>query len=144
MKNEKGFTFIELIVIMAIISALATASAVFYGKFFYQVAVQNTANGIVGQLRKAQVYAVESRQFSSWGVRNGTGQIILFQGNSYAGRNTAFDETFSIFPTTSVSGFTDVIFSRMTGTPSATPTITVSSGVVTKTITINSWGVVSQ
>lgn len=144
MRQDAGFSFIELIVIMAIVSILALASGVFYGRFYNRVAVQYTVNGIVDELRKAQIYAMQGRQYGNWGVHSGAAQITLFQGGTYAGRNSAFDENFSLFPTATVSGFPDIIFSRMTGTPSALSTITVSSGSIQQTITINSLGRVSR
>src|SRR5581483_2042007 len=111
MNHEKGFTFVELIVVITLISILGVMSVTFYGNFFNRSAVNNTIDGLINQMRKAQIYAMEGRQYGSWGVRSSGTQFILFQGNSYASRNNLYDETFSIFPTASVSAFNDVIFS---------------------------------
>lgn len=144
MRHNAGFTFIEVILVLAIIGILALLSGAFYGRFYDRVAMQNVANGVVGELQKAQLYAMEGRSASSWGIHNGSPQLILFKGGSYAGRDSAFDEIFTIYPPASVSGFTDVVFSRMTGTPSATPTIQIVTSVATQSVSINSMGVITR
>ena len=140
----KGFTLIELLLVIAVVFIISFLSVPFYARFFTQNAVANTVDQLVGEIRKAQIYAVSGKQNGSWGVHFGSNQIVLFQGNSYASRNTAFDESFSVNSNVIVSGLSDVIFSRMTGTPSATPTITISGNGNTKTVSINGQGVVSK
>ena len=81
---------------------------------------------------------------TTWGVRYGSNTITLFLGSSYAARNSAFDETYTINPTVTVSGFTEIVFAKATGMPSAAPTVTVSAGTTSKTITINAHGVASR
>lgn len=141
---RNGFTLIELLVIIALILIIGLMSVSFYSRSITQNAVANSEDQLVGELRKAQIYSMMGRQNGAWGVNYGSNTITLFQGSTYAGRDTAFDETSSVNTNVSISGFTFLTFFRMTGTPSATPTITVSGNNNSKTITINAQGVVSK
>ena len=110
-----------------------------------QNAVDNTVDELSGSLRKAQTYAMAGKQGSTWSVNFSSNTITLYKGLSFAGRDPAFDEEFSVNPAVSVSGISDIDYARVTGLPTpVTATITISSGSNSKTVTINSQGVVSR
>ena len=134
-----GLTLIELLLVISIIMILGTFSSVFYSNLLSRNAVSNTAEQLVGQLRKAQIYTMEGKGNDSWGVRIEPSQIVLF-----AGSTSAFDEVFSVNQNISVTGFTQVLFSKPSGIPDSTPTITVSGNNNTETITVNSEGMISK
>lgn len=141
----RGFTLIELILVIAILSFISLLSSPFYSRFLLQNAVDNTVDELSSSLRKAQTYSMAGKQGSTWSVNSSSSTITLYKGISFASRNPVFDEKFSVNPNVSVSGMTtDISYARATGLPSSTPTITVSSGNNSKTITINSQGVVSK
>lgn len=140
----KGFTFIELILVVALISIVTAMSAVFYTRFLTQNAVLNTVDQLVGQMHKAQIYAMSGRQGSNWGVNYSSSVITLYSGNSYLARNNAFDEKFSVNSNITVSGFSDINFNRLTGVPNVTPTIIITGNNNTKSIIINSQGGISR
>ena len=141
---SRGFTLIELILVVAMMILLGTLSSTFAARFLTQNGVLNASDQIIGDIRKAQINAMTGKQNSNWGVNYSSNTITLYKGNSYATRQTAFDEKFSVSASINISGFSDVTFARMTGTPSATPTITISGSGETKTITINSQGVATR
>lgn len=143
-EHNKGFTLIELLMVIAIIAIIGTSSAVFFSRLLLQTSVANVQDEMVSQLRKAQIYAMAGKRGGEWGVRYGSNLITLFQGTSYATRNIAFDENFSVNPNISISGFTEIEFSRITGLPNITPTITISGNSGNKTITVNSQGIISR
>ena len=141
---KKGFTLIELLIVIALLTILGILTTGFYSRFYNQNAVSVVTDEITQELRKAQIYAMTGKQNGNWGVHNNTTSIILFQGSTFAGRNSAFDETFSVNSNIAITGLTDVIFFHMTGTPSATPTIVVSNANNTRTIIVNAQGVVNR
>ncbi|MEK7067868.1 MAG: prepilin-type N-terminal cleavage/methylation domain-containing protein [Patescibacteria group bacterium] len=142
---RKGFTLIELILVVALISIITAMSAVFYSRFLTQNAVLNTVDQLAGQLHKAQIYAMAGKQNSNWGVNYGSQIITLYSGNSYDTRTAAFDEKFTVNSNISVSGLTDLNYARVTGLPIPTETtMTISGNNNTKTITVNSYGVVNR
>src|SRR5262245_61456134 len=96
----KGFTFTEVLIAVSIFATLATFSALFYSRFLTQNNVASVQETLFGTLRKAHTYSIMSRKSntSGWGVHydSATKKIIVFQGASYATRNTALDETNSL------------------------------------------------
>ena len=139
MKAGSGFSLIELILVVAIVLTLGVLSSVFYSRFLNQNSVANVSDQFASQLRKAQTYAMAGKQNTSWGVKYATGTITLFASSS-----NAFDETFSVNTNIAVGGFSQVIFSKATGMPDSTPTITISGGGNTKTVSVNSQGAVTR
>lgn len=148
---QKGFTIIELLLVIAMISLISALSVSFYARFITQNAVANTQDQLVGDFRKAQIYAMEGKLYSNWGVNFVSSTIVLYQGSSYATRNSALDENFSVNSNISISAMSDVNYARMTGVPtnggSAVTTLTITitgPNSTTKTVTMNSFGVVSK
>ncbi len=140
-KFQNGFTLVELLIVFALITVIGITSVPFYSNFFTQNAAGNTYDQLINHIRKAQTNAMIGKQNSQWGVHNQAGSIILFQGSSFASRNIAFDQKLTLNPNISVSGFTDIIFAKMTGTPSAAATITITGNNTIKTITVASQGI---
>jgi len=145
-RKSEGFTLIELLLVISIISVIGTFSAVFFSRFLTQNAVANTQDQLIGQLRKAQIYAMMGKQNDSWGVIFGSNKITLFKGPSYAGRTPAFDETFSENANISIPSFPalGIIFTKVTGLPSTTGTYTIFGNDSSKQVSVNSQGVASR
>jgi prepilin-type N-terminal cleavage/methylation domain-containing protein len=144
MRLEKGFTFIELLLVVALLSIITGVSTIFYSRFLTQNAVDNTVDQVLGSFRKAQMYSLSGRKDSNWGVSYTSNTITLYSGNSYATRNSALDENYTINNNITITGLTDINFSRPNGIPSTTASITVNGGNNSKTITINELGVGSR
>lgn len=148
-RKLRGFTFIELILVVAILAIIGSFTPILYTNFFSQNAAANTVDQFAGSLRKAQMYAMMGRQNDNWGVSFTTSPktITLYRGSSFASRLPAFDETFSVDDATTITfstPSTDVNFARRTGVPSIQPVITITNGTNIKTVTVNSQGVVSK
>ncbi|MEK7573852.1 MAG: prepilin-type N-terminal cleavage/methylation domain-containing protein [Patescibacteria group bacterium] len=138
-KKAHGFTLIELLLVISIMLTVGSFSVVFFSRFLTQNAVANTQDRLLGQLRKAQMYAMMGKQNGNWGVRFGSNTITLFlQGNS------AFDEKFTENATISISGFSEIVFTKTTGLPSTTGTYTIAGNDSSRQVTVNSQGVVSR
>lgn len=143
----KGFTFIELILVLAIILILAAISVAFYSRFLTQNAVINNTDQIVSILRKAQTYSMMGKQNGGvWGVRFTASpkEITL-----YLSGNSAYDEDFTVNNNITIGSFTQLEFAHLTGlpingNPSNTPTITVTGNNQSKSVSVNSQGVVNR
>lgn len=142
-ENKRGFTLIELLLVIAIITILSTLSVAFYSRFLTQNATLNNVDQVVADIRKAQIYAISGHRNSNWGVNYANSEIILYSGPNYAGRTQALDEKFSVNPNITISGLNDINFAKSTGISSAA-TITITANNTTKTVTVNSLGVVSR
>jgi type II secretory pathway component PulJ len=143
--NTHGFTLIEVLIIVSLTIILGTLTAIFYTRFLSQSNVSNVRDQLISEIRKAQFYSMMSRKSntSGWGVHNGGSKITLFQGASYAGRNAGLDESISVASSITISGFTDIIYTRVTGlpTPSTATIVLTGPNNLTKQIQINGQGV---
>ena len=133
-----GFTLIEMLTVVAILVVISALSYPFFTRLILQNFVNDTANNLVGNLRRAQFYAMTSKDSSNWQVNYSNSKVTLVE----SGNGTVFG-TYTISPGVSVTGPSQIIFSNPTGLPSNTGTFTVVDGNITETVTIDSQGVAS-
>lgn len=143
--SNRGFSFLEIILVVAIVGSLSLIGTVFYTRFLTQNSVANTTDHLISQLRKAQIYAMEGKQNGGdWGVSyTSSPKRVQF----YLEGNPAFDENYDVNSNITVSPEFDLVFAHYTGIPAGETlplTITLSGNNSTESITINSQGVVSK
>lgn len=144
---SKGFTLIELIIVMAILAVVGALSVPFIQSFQVSSNLSTHTTTITQTLRRAQQQAIAGQNSSSWGVYfdDGVKMFILFLGNDFATRDQSYDlatdypEVFTV-----TTNFADEIyFSIFSGQPSTVGTVNVSSlNNETKTISIDSFGLI--
>jgi prepilin-type N-terminal cleavage/methylation domain-containing protein len=143
MRNEQGFTLIEMLLSVGLISVIVGISLPIYASFQTRNDLEITTQTIASMFRRAQTYARGTSGDSQWGVAVQTGSATLFKGATFASRDATYDETTSISPATNISGLGEVIFAKLTAAPSTTGSITLTSNTNdTRTITINGKGMV--
>ncbi|MBI4256963.1 prepilin-type N-terminal cleavage/methylation domain-containing protein [Candidatus Uhrbacteria bacterium] len=136
MSPQGGFSVIELLIVLAILTLLL-ASVPFVMTSFQESRLMDTAvQSTVQSLRRAQVLSQAVEADASWGVFLQTGSVTLFQGSTYAARNTTFDEVLEFSDSIQVSGVTEVVFEKLTGEPSATGELLFESDTRIETLTI--------
>jgi len=144
----KGFTTIELFIVVGIMLITAAAAAPFYSGL--QVSAQlNESNAQIAQnLRLARGQSVARLNNTAHGVKFLANSYVIYQGASYAGRDTAYDRAVAIDSPLSLSTtFTndEVNFAMATGIPSNTGTTTlVHSAGGSRSVYLNSFGVVTE
>ena len=141
--REHGFTLIEVLLSVAIISLLAGLALPVYQGFQGRNDMASTSQSITETLRRAEAYARSGNNNSQWGVNFQAGTVTLFSGTSFATRTTALDETLSIPVGITLSYTGDIIFTKVTGAPQATLTQTLTSSDSTRTVTVNAEGMVN-
>lgn len=144
MIKSAGFTLIELLLTVTIITALGIGASTYYSRFLLANSIEVTKNNYIMNLRKAQTYAALGKNDSNWGVRYSSNEITLFKGASYASRDAAFDQTMSVNTNITISGLTEIVFTKLTGIPTTTGTITLSAINKNFTITVNSLGAILE
>ena len=138
-----GFTLIELLLSTAIIAVLAGLAMPVYISFQSRNDLDVTTQSIADMLRRAETYSRSVRADSQWSVEIQPTVATLFKGTSFAGRDSTQDETTVISNSATVTGLTEVQFTKFTAAPNATGAITLtSSSQDTRTITINAKGMV--
>lgn len=143
MSKKRGFTLLELLLSVAIISLLAGLSLPVYRTLLSKNDLDIAAVTIAQSARRAQVLSQAVDGDTSWGVKVQTGSIVIFKGASYAARDINFDETFDVPTSIGVSGTGEYVFAKMTGLPQSTGTVTLTSESDTRTVSINAKGMVS-
>ena len=92
---------------------------------------------ILGILRRAREYSLANAHALPHGVAILGGQYVIFTGASYATRNTQYDEPIESSPGITTQGISEVIFSPLAATSTASGTITISNGIQSSDIEIN-------
>lgn len=149
--KSKGFTAIELILVVAISLIVLSASIPIYGNLQGTSQLNDTTSGLVQTIRTAKDRSVNRLNNSSHGIYLninpiGTDSYVLYQGNSYATRDSVYDREIELGEAVSLSSTltsNEVSFSRGLGLPSEIGTITVTHSVNgSKLIDINTQGLI--
>lgn len=136
----KGFTLIEILLVVGILAILFTLTLPVTLDFYKSQQLDGSAQGIIQALRRAQLKAMSGENDLSFGVYLTNDNYILFRGISYESRDFQYDEVFDLSSIVTAAGIQEVVFSKFEGLPSVTGTIILSNGKDSKTIDINTIG----
>jgi len=135
---------LEILLSIALISILVGVSLPVYYTLFSRNDLDVAKNQVSQSLGRASFLSGASVGDTNWGVKVLSGNIVIFKGTSYSGRDTNYDEIYGISSSIVPSGLSEVVFYKMTGYPLSTGSIILTStNGETRTITINSKGSVS-
>lgn len=136
----KGLSSVEvLLVILGIVILFALILPL--GLDFYKdQQLQTHTQGILQSLRRAQLKAISIESDSNFGVYIIDDNYTLFQGSSFAARNALYDEIFDLPQAITVSGLSEIVFSKFEGKPNVAGDIIVNSDGQSRTININGVG----
>ena len=148
----KGFTLIELIIVISIAIILATIGVLNLYNYRAQNDLNMTIYEIVSTLRVARNYSISQESIEpgsnkKWGVHFESGEYVLFRGLiTYDQLETTVVSKLILRPTIEFKTMPspmDIIFEPITGKPNAANSIEISlksNPANFKTITINSNG----
>jgi prepilin-type N-terminal cleavage/methylation domain-containing protein len=143
MRGQAGFTLIELLLSITIIGILSGLSLPVYESFARRNDLDITTQSAVNAIRRGESYARAVQGDSTWGVKFDSTGVTLFKGTTYASRDTAYDETIDVPGSVTVSGLSEVLFTKLTAAPSTTGTVTFTSSTNdVRTVTLNAKGMV--
>jgi prepilin-type N-terminal cleavage/methylation domain-containing protein len=141
--NQRGFTLLEMMLSVAIITMLAGLSLPVYSSLQARNDLDLTAQSVASALRRAQTAVRAEKNDSQWGVAIVSNQLVLFKGASYATRDSSYDEITVIPATITPTGMSEVVFAKLTAVPSTTGTVTLTSSSGTaRTVVMNGKGMV--
>lgn len=143
MTNQAGFTLLELLTSVAILTIVAGLSLPVYQSFVGRNDLDLSVQTVTSMIRRAETYARSGKTDTSWSVAIQSGVVTIFQGTSYVTRNTAYDETYDLPDSVTPSGLSEIQFSELKAAPNTTGTITLTSNTNdTRTLTLNAKGMV--
>jgi len=114
---KKGFTLIEVMLVVGLMLAVGFLASSFSGSFMAQSAISDATSQFRSAFDEAHAYAVSGRQNSSWSVHYSGATITLFKGDSYDQRDPSYDEQTKINSHIDVSGLDEITFARPDGRP---------------------------
>lgn len=151
LNQEKGFTILELIIVISIFAALSGVAAVELAAFKRGTTLESATKDIVSTLRLAHDKAMlgedgdNNGQGDPWGIRfsnSTTDTYLSFFGAAYNAGNvkeTSYLAAPHAFSAPGEGSNTDVIFTKLSGTTTSA-TITITDGSQSKTITVDTSG----
>lgn len=147
--HNRGFTLLELVIIIAVLGVLIAVIVPSLARFRQQQALQNSANALVGVLGDARTKTLAAVNDTSYGIKLEASQVTLYTGTTYSSGATS-NEVYTFESPVTASWNLDtagstISFARLTGAASAHGTIVLSipSGA-TKTITITALGTITK
>ncbi len=149
---SKGFTLVELIFVFTMLSFLFGLGAIALGNFTSSQGLRFAGDKLAQSLREAHTNAVAQYQDSAWGIYLDTAptpeQYVLFKGNTYASRDTAFDQPNEFYKTVEfqnislAGGGQEIVFSKRSGFTSDNGTFRLAADGEFYNISVNSLGLV--
>jgi len=134
---------VELLLTLVILGVVAGLSTPVYLSYVSRNDLIIATENITDMHRRAQSYARSGNGDTTWGVAVQASSATLFKGATYATRDTAYDETIALTTGTTVTGLTEVLYSKLYATPSTTGTLTLTKSNESKVITVGAKGLVS-
>lgn len=140
----RGFTLVELLIVIAVASLVSLLTLPVGIKFFQSQTLDETSSDILNTLRRAYSQAVFQKNDNAFGVKFLSGSYVLFQGSSYAARTISEDESFTLPGGVTTSGIDEIVFAKLTGIPNTTGALTVTLGSDSQALDINSHGKIER
>jgi prepilin-type N-terminal cleavage/methylation domain-containing protein len=139
----KGFSLIEMLVVLAIIGIIGSISVVTFNTMRKVGDAKHAAYVYVDSLKEAKNMAKMMKYDTNWGVKVNESDTVVFNGPSYSGRESAHDSQYVIPSNLNISGVTEIVFSKFTGLPDVFGTTTFSNDFGTSSVYISGEGAVS-
>lgn len=139
---RKGFTFIEVLIVIALIGFLAVMGIIIGLDSFQRYDQRSERDLLVSLLEKARSEAVNNIGEHAHGLHfdpASPANYVLFRGNIF-GSAPQYDLSVPRNQAVAVSGLTDVVFTQLSGTPTVTPVPDIVISGVNSPVTINAEG----
>ncbi|HXF44332.1 MAG TPA: prepilin-type N-terminal cleavage/methylation domain-containing protein [Candidatus Paceibacterota bacterium] len=137
---RSGFTVIEIAIVIAIFGIIIAIGLPIGLDSYRNYLLTAERRNLLSILRRAESFSFANKNAAPHGVFMDEDGFVLFQGESYALRNPAYDEEYLKSGAVTSSGTVEIVFSPVSGRPNATATIVLSNGLRSHVININEEG----
>ena len=146
--NNRGITLIEFILVFAVLALLFSVAIPRFGMIRERQVLKAAASDIVSSLNKARSSTLSSVNSSSYGVNFTPDEIMIFNGTTFSA-GASGNESILLSAPAQISNVTlngtsgttgNLYFHRLSGEPSKSGTVTVSTPNFSQTITISPTG----
>ncbi len=138
--NSAGLTLIELLVVIGLFSLLASLGLFINLGFYRTYSLNSERDTLISILRKVRSESITNTGQVAHGIHMESNRYVVFQGGSYAVRDTSKDQVFSLSPATTLSGPSEIIFTQLSGSANQSANISIKSGTDSRNITVNGEG----
>lgn len=114
----KGFTLIEIIIVVVILAILTALALVSFSGFRQNQILNTEVNKVISVINEARSKTLSSQDFSQYGAHFESSAVILFKGLAYPGggiSTTTLPSSMEISGTSLNGGGSDVVFQKLTG-----------------------------
>ncbi|MCD4761652.1 hypothetical protein K8R32_01715 [bacterium] len=144
-----GFTIIEIFIVVGITALLIPFVTPIYGRWHNDVRLDTATLEITRQLRAVQAKSFAGVNDKAHGMYFNGSEVIIFQGTSYATRDSEYDLSADIpsnIAITLTNSMNEMVFNKNTGLPSATSTLIILNSATgeTKEILVNILGLIEN
>ncbi|MBU6501142.1 MAG: prepilin-type N-terminal cleavage/methylation domain-containing protein [Patescibacteria group bacterium] len=140
MTNERGFTLIELVVVIALLAIIFGYVLQIGYQFYASQVLVSERDSIVNLLHRARSLALDNYNQANHGLYITDASYTVFQGNSYAARNADFDEVFNRAGGISLSGPSEIVFSAINGSSNVSGTMAFYNNTGGFSVSVNGEG----
>ncbi|OGI67900.1 hypothetical protein A2738_03575 [Candidatus Nomurabacteria bacterium RIFCSPHIGHO2_01_FULL_42_15] len=146
--SRRGITVVELLIVVVVLGVIFSIALPQFSKIRERQVLKSAVGEILSSLTQAQSQTLASVDSSSYGVHLESDKVIIFKGTVFSANDTN-NKTVSLVTPASITDVTvdgvsgtsgDIYFNRLTGVPSDTGAVTVSTGSYSKIITIFATG----
>jgi len=148
--RAQGFSFIELLAVLAVVGILSTIVWASFSNFRQQQVLSGGTETVLSVLNQARSKTLAAKGSSRHGVRLASTTVTLFAGSSYAAGNVdnqtiALPAGVIIANVAVAGGGTDIVFDRLTGKTGQSGSIRLeiaNNSAKSRTITVLSTGII--
>ena len=145
---KRGMTIVELLVVIAVLGIIFSIVLPQFSKTREMQTQKSAVGDVLSVLERARTQTLASVDSSEYGVRFQSDRVIIFKGKIFS-VDDVNNQTINITAPANISNVTlggisgdsgDMYFNRLSGMPSKTGTVTVSTTSYSKIITISATG----
>lgn len=140
---NKGFSIVEMLVAVSILVIIAALSVSVFSRISNGSSLEKESQIILSMVTKARTESINSVNDTTHGIKFTGSSVALFRGTTYSVSNV--ESVYNLQSTTLsnislTGGVSELYFKKLTGNPSASGSVTVSTGDTSKIMTIYGTG----